>query len=121
MLALSNSGETAEGLHITADALRITPLSAMPDAGADTGAPDTGGEADGGVTRPPSVLVAEDNPVNQMVIEAMLEEFGCLVRIAEDGAAALDALEEGGFDLVFMDCQMPIVDGFRTGAPKGQR
>ena len=62
--------------------------------------------------RPLQVLVAEDNPINQMVIEAMLESMGCDVRLAEDGREALDALDEDAFDLVFMDCQMPRVDGY---------
>jgi|GEM_PF-1807160 len=58
-----------------------------------------------------TVLVAEDNPVNQMVIEAMLEGMGCAVHVADDGAEALEALAESAFDIVFMDCQMPVVDG----------
>jgi signal transduction histidine kinase/CheY-like chemotaxis protein/HPt (histidine-containing phosphotransfer) domain-containing protein len=62
------------------------------------------------------VLVAEDNPVNQDLIIAMLERLGCSVRIAADGKAALDAVNAEQFDLVLMDCQMPEMDGFTATA-----
>ncbi|MHA7817974.1 MAG: response regulator [Pseudohaliea sp.] len=58
------------------------------------------------------VLVVEDNPVNQRVCRMMLESAGCRVRLAENGAEALERCEEGGIDLVLMDCQMPVMDGF---------
>lgn len=59
------------------------------------------------------VLVAEDNPVNRTVIEAMLRRFGLDVRVVVDGRAAVEALEEGDLpDLVLMDCHMPVMDGF---------
>jgi signal transduction histidine kinase/CheY-like chemotaxis protein len=60
------------------------------------------------------ILVAEDNEVNQEVIQYMLEEWGCSVRIVEDGLKALQAIEEEEFDLVIMDCQMPQLDGYET-------
>lgn len=59
-------------------------------------------------------LVAEDNRVNQMVIEAMLDGLGCEVMVTDNGAAALDAMEKQNFDIIFMDCQMPIMDGFKA-------
>ncbi|MGV3616418.1 MAG: response regulator [Fimbriimonas sp.] len=59
----------------------------------------------------PRVLVAEDNEVNSLVLSAMLEEYGCRVICVEDGAAAVEALERERFDLVFMDIQMPGMDG----------
>ena len=58
-----------------------------------------------------NVLVAEDNEINQIIAREMLEELGCTVTIAPDGEAALSALARGPFDLVFLDCQMPKVDG----------
>lgn len=61
--------------------------------------------------RPCRVLVAEDNPVNQMVLRAALEPKGHIVRITENGRQALDALEEEAFDLVLMDIQMPVMSG----------
>jgi two-component system, sensor histidine kinase len=58
------------------------------------------------------ILVVEDNPINQELVQHMLVKLGCLVRIAENGEQAVAVTEKGGFDLVFMDCQMPIMDGF---------
>ncbi|HAT11769.1 MAG TPA: hybrid sensor histidine kinase/response regulator, partial [Planctomycetes bacterium] len=62
------------------------------------------------------VLLAEDNPVNQRVARAMLEKLGCTVTVAPDGRAAVAAWSRGGFDLVFMDCQMPDMDGYEATA-----
>ncbi len=62
------------------------------------------------------VLVAEDNPVNQEVIKAMLDTLGCVVRLAGNGSEALHALADAEFDMVLMDCQMPEVDGFEAVA-----
>jgi signal transduction histidine kinase/DNA-binding response OmpR family regulator len=61
---------------------------------------------------PPRVLLAEDNAVNQMVAVRMLEKMGCRVEVAADGEAALRALAQGEFDLVLMDCVMPVMDGY---------
>ena len=60
------------------------------------------------------VLVAEDNEVNRLVIEAMLRDLDCEVELVHDGAQALAALERYRPDLVLMDCQMPVVDGFEA-------
>jgi len=60
------------------------------------------------------ILVAEDNPVNQRVIEAMLERLGHEFKIVADGHLALNALGSGEFDLVLMDVQMPGLDGLET-------
>ncbi|WP_224983925.1 response regulator [Geomonas agri] len=59
-----------------------------------------------------SVLLVEDNPVNQDVATAMLEASGCRVSVANNGAEALEAVARRDFDLIFMDCQMPIMDGY---------
>jgi len=61
-----------------------------------------------------SILLAEDNPVNQEVTRVMLEEVGCEVHVAANGRVALDAMALRRFDLVFMDCQMPEMDGFEA-------
>ncbi|MCB1954790.1 MAG: response regulator [Rhodocyclaceae bacterium] len=58
------------------------------------------------------VLVVEDHPVNQTLAEAMLAELGCTCEIVGDGAAAIGSVEARHYDLVLMDCQMPVVDGF---------
>jgi PAS domain S-box-containing protein len=60
------------------------------------------------------VLVVEDNAVNQEVACAMLKELGCTLAVAGNGREALAALREQTFDLVFMDCQMPEMDGFEA-------
>lgn len=60
------------------------------------------------------VLVAEDNPVNQELAKIMLENFGCTVTIANNGEQAFDAFKKMNYDLILMDCQMPIVDGYQA-------
>ena len=64
------------------------------------------------------VLVAEDNEVNQEVVMHLLGRWACIATIVSDGQAAVDALaaDPTGFDLVLMDCQMPILDGFAAAA-----
>ena len=60
------------------------------------------------------LLVVEDNTVNQQVARGRLEKLGYDVRVAEHGAAALELLQKEQFDLIFMDCQMPVLDGYQT-------
>ncbi len=62
------------------------------------------------------ILVAEDNPVNQEVVKAMLESRGHRVVVVDDGKAAVAAVAEGDFDLCLMDCQMPEMDGIEATA-----
>lgn len=59
-----------------------------------------------------NVLLAEDNVVNQEVGRGILEGVGCRVDIVETGEKALSALVAGKYDLVLMDCQMPVLDGY---------
>ncbi|HNC42092.1 MAG TPA: response regulator, partial [Nitrosomonas sp.] len=60
------------------------------------------------------VLLAEDNLVNQEVAKAMLAKLGFKVDIANDGQQALDFMNKQRYDIVLMDCQMPIMDGFEA-------
>lgn len=60
------------------------------------------------------ILVAEDNQTNQRVTQMILESGGHLVTIVDNGEAALDALERGGFDLALVDLSMPIVSGLEA-------
>ena len=62
------------------------------------------------------VLLVDDNATNQCVAQAMLKSFGLHVSLAGDGAQALDSLRDDGFDLVLMDCQMPVMDGYEATA-----
>jgi PAS domain S-box-containing protein len=57
------------------------------------------------------ILVADDNPMNQIVVEGLLRRDGHNVVLASNGAAALAAIRTGDFDLVLMDVQMPIMNG----------
>ncbi len=63
---------------------------------------------------PMSVLVVEDDPVNQLVVLEMLKKLGCEVDVVDDGEAAHRAVRAGSYDLVFMDCHMPVMDGFEA-------
>lgn len=60
------------------------------------------------------VLLVEDTPVNQKVARRMLQKLGFEVEVADNGIEALRALESTAFDMVFMDCQMPEMDGFQA-------
>jgi two-component system, sensor histidine kinase and response regulator len=60
------------------------------------------------------VLLAEDNQVNQLLARRMLEKRGHRVAVATNGREALAALDEGSYDLVFMDVQMPEIDGIEA-------
>ncbi|MEQ1485046.1 response regulator [Methyloglobulus sp.] len=62
------------------------------------------------------ILVAEDNKVNQKVILGLLAKFKIVPIIADNGQIALDILADTSFDLIFMDCQMPVLDGYETTA-----
>lgn len=58
------------------------------------------------------LLLVEDNPMNQLVARSMLAQWGATVDLADDGLAALDALQKAHYDLVLMDIQMPEMDGY---------
>jgi len=60
------------------------------------------------------VLVAEDNAINQRLVSCMLEKLGCRVDVVANGLEALEALARIAYDCVFMNCQMPEMDGFEA-------
>ena len=62
------------------------------------------------------MLVVEDNPVNQRVVVGLLTKHGHRVTLANNGRAALAALEKDRFDIVLMDVQMPEMDGLEATA-----
>jgi len=63
------------------------------------------------------ILLVEDNPLNQQIASQILRSNGFIVDIAEDGIAAIEAVEKDTFDCILMDCQMPRMDGY-TAANK---
>ena len=78
-----------------------------------TSAPDA-------MTTPPAVqekltvLLVEDNEVNQKLAARLLEKLGCAVHVAHDGVDALAKVQQATYDLIFMDCQMPNMDGYEA-------
>jgi len=58
------------------------------------------------------VLLVEDNPTNQQVVQVMLSKLGIDIDLAENGQTAIDLLRNSEYDLVLMDCQMPVMDGY---------
>jgi len=61
-----------------------------------------------------NVLLVEDNPVNQTVIQAMLRSLGFTVSIATDGAQAIRSAESLIFEAILMDCRLPLIDGYEA-------
>jgi two-component system, sensor histidine kinase and response regulator len=73
----------------------------------------------------PRLLLAEDNPINQAVMQEVLDQLGCDSDLVQDGQQALLAIQAGNYPLVLMDCQMPVLDGYeatrrlrQAGGPK---
>lgn len=60
------------------------------------------------------VLVVDDSEINRIIAQHMLEDFGLTVAIAENGQEALEQLQIQTFDLILMDCEMPIMDGYEA-------
>ena len=63
---------------------------------------------------PAEVLLAEDNVTNQKVATMMLRRFGCRTDVVGNGEDALAAMRRKRYDVVLMDCQMPVMDGWAT-------
>ena len=78
--------------------------------------PATAGEAEEAEGRPLRILAAEDNLTNQKVLRAVLDPLDIDLTITADGAAAVEAWRTGGFDLILMDIQMPVMDGVEATA-----
>lgn len=62
----------------------------------------------------PKLLVVEDHLINQKVCEAILKKLGCQFIFANNGKEAIETLEKQEFDMVLMDCQMPVMDGYEA-------
>jgi signal transduction histidine kinase/ActR/RegA family two-component response regulator len=89
--------------------VRLQPSAAAPAVESPARVPTSASKAVGA-----SLLLVEDNPVNQMVAREMLALAGCEVTVAANGEEALAKLRSRGFDLVFMDLQMSGIDGIET-------
>jgi len=61
-----------------------------------------------------NILVAEDYLANQILVTRFLETFGCHVKMVNNGLEAVEAAKQQDYDLIFMDCQMPIMDGYQA-------
>ncbi len=97
-----------EGSHFWVDLpLKAAPAVAPAPAGAEA---DGAGPGDMAV----AVLLVEDDPVNQMIVEGLLTMLGCEVELVGDGVAARRAAAAARYDLVFMDCHMPVMDGYEA-------
>src|SRR5690606_22680736 len=102
------------------DVLRMA-RTAQPNARDEAEVPDLqlapvmlDAAADHPAVTPLSILVVEDNPVNQTVAQRLLERAGHVVILANNGEEALEALEGGHFDVVLMDVQMPVMGGIEA-------
>jgi CheY-like chemotaxis protein len=62
------------------------------------------------------VLVAEDNAVNQLLVKRMFEKIGCQIDLAGNGREAVKMASESPYDIIFMDCSMPELDGYEATA-----
>ena len=111
--ALRDAARAAGIAESLSTPVRVSQLARLLEGplGAEAAAPVAKGPVE---RRALKVLLAEDNLVNQKVALKILEKFGIHAEVAANGQEAVDRLAAGPFDLVFMDCQMPGMDGFEA-------
>jgi CheY-like chemotaxis protein len=124
-LGLSISRKLAELMHGQLDVISVpgegstfwleVPFELLPVTGhvREDEIPALGHQAAGFVVRG-RVLLAEDNVVNQMVAAETLKRLGCRVDIVGNGREAVEAVRHLPYDLLFLDCHMPEMDGFEA-------
>jgi signal transduction histidine kinase/CheY-like chemotaxis protein len=103
------TAESVEGVGSTFTLRLPTTLCEPVERASPVAAPDAA--ADGGGLR---ILVAEDHPANQRIIDHFLRPIGAEVTMVEDGRAALELLRDRAFDIVLMDMHMPVMDGLEA-------
>jgi two-component system sensor histidine kinase/response regulator len=91
---------------------RLLTKDAAPEGAPDTPGPTRAPEPAQAAGYAGRVLVVEDNPVNQKVAQRFLERLGCHVTLADNGAIAVKTYAPARFDLILMDLQMPVMDGY---------
>ncbi|HEY9028363.1 MAG TPA: ATP-binding protein [Burkholderiaceae bacterium] len=95
-------------------AFKPTPRTPTPRPSLSEELAAAGEGAESPVVRPGRVLVVEDNEVNALVVRGMLEQMGVNAELAVDGQKALARMGQTAYDLVLMDCQMPVLDGWEA-------
>lgn len=108
--ALSHESQPGVGSRFRLD----VPLTLPPQQPASTARPRSSGRVPLRQAQQCTVLIVEDNAINQLVTRGMLLKLGYRVRTADNGAEALDLLRSETVDAVLLDCQMPVMDGFAT-------
>ncbi|MGZ0656525.1 ATP-binding protein [Coraliomargarita sp. W4R72] len=98
-----------KSIHAEAIASEATPVPQESTTGPE---PWSDASSAGSESKQIEVLVAEDNAVNRLVAQRFLQSLQCKVSFAENGALAIDMLKEHSYDIIFMDCQMPVMDGY---------
>lgn len=100
------AAETAEGAYALADDATIDTLARLPQGSS------VGAFAEAAIGRRARVLLVEDNPVNLLVAQKLIGQMDLICESAGDGERALERMAAGNLDLVLMDCQMPVKDGY---------
>jgi signal transduction histidine kinase/CheY-like chemotaxis protein len=95
-------------------AFRPTPKTPTPRPSLSEELAAAGETSSAPAIRPGRVLVVEDNEVNALVVRGMLEQMGVAAELAVDGQKALARMGQVAYDLVLMDCQMPVLDGWEA-------
>ena len=123
---LLHPSQTQRGLALTKPVRSVDLYDALCASDCDGDAslepamagPDQPGPSDGRLAPPQAgpltglrVLIAEDNPVNQELALEYVSGFGCAVELANNGAEAVEQFAPGKYDVILMDCQMPVLDG----------
>ncbi|MES2692213.1 MAG: response regulator [Verrucomicrobiota bacterium] len=98
---------------IILEPLKPRPVASPPPAAPSPSAPQPAPES---TSASRHVLVVEDNPVNQRLAVRMLQKLACRVDVAADGREAIERCKLCVYDCIFMDCQMPVMDGFEATA-----